>query len=180
MRPEEVEVREALSGDDVQEREGEGGVAPGEGLEVEICGIGGRGAHRVDDDHGGRRLRQPVLVGVWRRRGRVCAPDEDAGRVASGQRVEAHERGAVHVLERHVPGLVADRVRVDLGGPEPVEEAEREEVRQEREGAGVVRVQDRVRPDGRLDSLQSLGDLGKRLVPGDGLEPALALGSGAA
>ena len=54
-------------------------------------------------------------------------------------------RGAVDVLERDVPGLVADRVRVDLGRAEPVEEPQREEVGEEREGARVVGVQDGVR-----------------------------------
>jgi hypothetical protein len=74
-----------------------------------------------------------------------------------------------------VSGLVADRVRVDLGRAQPVEEPQREEVGEEREGAGVVSVQDRVRAGGRLDAPEALGDLRESLVPGDWLEPRLAL-----
>ena len=83
--------------------------------------------------------------------------------------------GAVHVLERDVPGLVADRVRVDLGSAEAVEEAQREEVGEQRERAGVVGVQERVRTCGRDDFLETAGDRRERLVPRHGLEAALAL-----
>ena len=178
VRPDEVHVDEPVAGDHVQEREGQGGVAAGERLEVEIGCLGRRGPHRVDHDHPGGRLGQPVVVCVRRRSRRIRAPDENAGGVAGGQRVEADEGGAVHVLERDVPGLVADRVRVDLGRAQPVEEAQRKEVGEEREGARVVGVQDRVRAGGRLDATETLGDLLERIVPGDGLEPPVALRAG--
>ena len=171
----EALVDEPLAGDDVQEGEGECGVAAGERLEVEVGGRGRRGPHRVDDDHPRRRLRQPVVVGVRRRSRGIRAPHEDAGGVTRGRRVEADERRAVHVLERDVAGLVADRVGVDLRRSEPVEEAQREEVGEEREGSRVVRVQDRVGARLGLDPVEALGDLGERLVPGQGLEAAVAL-----
>jgi hypothetical protein len=95
--------------------------------------------------------------------------------VAGGQRIEAEGGGAVHVLERDVSGLVADRVRIDLGRPESVEETQRKEVGEEREGACVMGIQDRVSAGPRLDAAKALGDLGERLVPGSRLELPLAL-----
>ena len=65
--------------------------------------------------------------------------------VGGGGRIEAVERSAVDVVERDVAGLVTDRVRIDLGGAEPVAEPQREVIRDRRERAGVVRVEDRVR-----------------------------------
>ena len=90
-------------------------------------------------------LRQPVLVGVGRRGRRVRAPDQDACGVAArcADRSRSAER-AVDVVERDVAGLVADRVGVDLGRAEPVEEPEPEGVGEQRAGAGVVGVQDRL------------------------------------
>jgi hypothetical protein len=79
-----------------------------------------------------------------------------------------------------VARLVADRVRIDLRRPEPVEEPEREEVAEEREGARVVGVQDRVGAGLVLDPVEALGDPAERVVPGDRLEPALALRADAA
>ena len=58
---------------------------PGNGWRWRSAGCGRRGPHRVDDDHPRRRLGQPVLVGVRRRRRGVRAPDEDAGRVTRGR-----------------------------------------------------------------------------------------------
>ena len=76
-----------------------------------------------------------------------------------------------------MPGLVADRVRVDLGRPEAVEEAQGEEVAEKRERSRVVGVQDRLPAGTSFDLLQSRRDLGERFVPGDGLESALPLGA---
>src|SRR5215218_9691181 len=117
-----------------------------------------------------------MVVLVRRRSGRVRSPDEDAGGVARGQGIEADKRGAVHVLECDVPGLVADRVRVDLGRAEPVEEAQWEGVGKERKGSGVVRVQHGLWPSRLVDAPESLGDFLNRSFPGDRLELALALG----
>ena len=180
MAVDEVHVDEPLASDHVQKREGQGGVAAGKRLQMEIGRLGGRGPDGVDHDHPGGRLGQPVVMRVRRRSGRIRAPDENAGGIAGSQRVEADERGAVHVLERDVPGLVADRVRVDLGRAESVEEAQRKEVGEEREGARVVGVQDCVRAGGRLDATETLGDVPERIVPGDGLKLPLALRAGPA
>ena len=138
---------------------------------------GGRRSHWVDDDHGGGRLGQPVVVRVGRRCRRIRAPDEYAGGIAGRPRVEARHRGPEDVLECNVPGLVADRVRVDLGRPETVEEAQGEEVAEKRERPRVVGVQDRLPAGASFDLLQPRRDLGERFVPGDGLESALPLGA---
>ena len=179
VRPDEVSIDEPVAGDHVQEGKGQGGVAAGERLEMEIGRFGRRGSHGVDHDHPGRRFRQPVVVCVRRRSRRIRAPDENAGGVAGSQWIEADKGGAVHVLERDVPGLVADRVRVDLGRAQPVEEPKRKGVGEERERARVVGVQDRVCAGGRLDATETLGDLPERIVPGDGLEAPVALRAGA-
>ena len=109
---------------------------------------------------------------------RIRAPDENAGGIAGGPWIEADLGVAVHVLERNVAGLVADRVRIDFGGAEAVEEPKRKEEGEERERARVVGVQDRVPAGVGLDSTETLGDLPERLVPGDRLERRVALWAG--
>ena len=126
VRGEEAAVEQPVPADHVQEREGERRVASRERLQMEIGGRCRVGPDRVDDDHRARGLGEPVLVGVRRGGGRVGAPDEDARRIRGRARVEAVLGGPVDVLERDVTGLVADRVRIDLGGAEAVEEALRE------------------------------------------------------
>ena len=90
------------------------------------------------------------------RGGRVGSPDEDRGGVGRGAGVESLERGPVDVTESDVSRLVANRVRVDLGRAEPVEETQREVIPDHPEGAGVVGIQDRLaaaprRPRGAAD-----------------------------
>ena len=121
------------------------------------------------------RLPQPVLVLVGRRGRGVGAPDQDAGGVARGARVEAVQRGAVDVVEGDVTGLVADGVGVDLGRAEPVEEAHREEVADQREGAGVVGVEDRSAP-GSATIAQPAGDLASASSHETGSKCRLPLG----
>ncbi len=136
-------------------------------------------ADRVDDDDRSRRLAEPVLVLVRGGGGRVRAPDDDARRIPSRTRIEAELGGSVDVAERDVAGVVADRVRLDLGGAEPVEESLRERVREQAERAGVVGVQDG-RPALRVDdALEALGDLLERRLPRDRREAAFTLRAGA-
>ena len=90
-------------------------------------------------------------------------------------RIEADIAGAVHVLQRGVAGGVADRIRIDLAGAEPVEEALRETAGQQRAGAGIVRVPDGLGAMSRDNILEPRRDLAGRLVPADGLEAAFAL-----
>ena len=139
---EQVPVGEPVAHDDVQKREREGCVAAGKRLQVKV-GAGRRSrADRVDDDDRSRRLAEPVLVLVRGGGGRIRAPDDDARRIPGRARIEAELGGSVDVAERDVAGVVADRVRFDLGGAEPVEESLRERVREQAERAGVVGVQD--------------------------------------
>ena len=145
---EERPVRHAVADEDVQEREGECRVGAGERLQVQVGALGGPGRDRVDHDDRARRLGQPVLVGVRRGRRGVGAPDEDAGGVGGAARVEPDLRRAVEVVQGDVPGEVADRVGVDLGRAEPVDEAQPVAVAELRERAGVVGVEDRLRTRG--------------------------------
>ena len=78
-----------------------------------------------------------------------------------------------------MPSQVADAVGNDLGGPEPVEEAHREEVGEQREGAAVVGVDDRVRAAAGVDLPQPVRDRPDGLVPRDGREVPGALGTDA-
>ena len=136
-----------------------------------------RRADRVDHDHRARGLRKPVVVGVGRRGRRVRAPHHDAARIPRAARIEAGHGAAVHVVERDVAGLVADRVGVDLGCTQPPEEPRAEREGDHRAGARVVGVQDRVRAGLVDDGAPARCDLGHRLVPADRREPALALGT---
>ena len=149
VRGDEVMVDEAVAPEDVEEGKGQGGIAAGKGLEVEIGRLRRGRADGIDHHHLAGRLAQPVLVGV-RRRGRgIRAPHHDACRVTGRARVEAVQARPVDIIQRHLAGHVADRVGDDLGGAEAVEEAHREEEGEERDGAGVMGVDDGVRPGGR-------------------------------
>jgi hypothetical protein len=152
-------VEQAVPADHVGDRERQRGVAAGKWLQVQAGLMGGGGPDRVDDDHLTGRFGQPVLVLMRRRRRRVRAPDHDARRVRGAARVKTIRRGPVQVLQRDVPGLGADRVGVDLAGAEPAQEPVREVVAQQRERAGVVSTQGRVRARVRDDLSQPLGDL---------------------
>src|SRR5205823_5749292 len=116
----------------VRQGKGKCGVAPREWSQVKVGGGRSRSANGVNDDHLAGRLGQPVVMLVGGRCRRVCAPYKDAARVTRRARVEAVLRGAVQVLERDVAGVVANRVQVDLGGPEPVEEALRKVIAEQR------------------------------------------------
>ena len=116
-----------------------------------------------------------MLVGSRGRR--IRAPDEDRAGVSSRAGIEPLERGPVQVVERDVAGLVAHRVRVDLGRPEPVEEPEREVVADHRESAGVMGVQHRAPAVLVHDRPQPVSDLRDRVLPGDRREAALPLRS---
>ena len=138
------------------------------------------GSDRVDDNDCPRRLAEPVLVLVGGGGGWVRAPDDDAGRVPGRARIEAELRRAVDVAQRDVAGVVADRVRLDLGGAEPVEESLRKRVREQAQRAGVVGVQDR-RPAVVVHDLpEAPGDLLERRVPRDRREATLSLEAAAA
>jgi hypothetical protein len=54
VRVDEGAVEQPVTGEDMEDGERECGVAPGEGLQVEVGRLGSRGAHGVDDDHPGR------------------------------------------------------------------------------------------------------------------------------
>ena len=177
MLVEECSVEETLAAGRREQREGESRVTARERLEVDLGLLRRRGADRVDDDDAGLRFRQPVPVGVGSRGGRIRAPHDDAGGIARGTRVEARFRRAVDVVESDVSRLVADGIRVDFGRSEPVEEPQREGVREQRERPGVVGVQDRVRARLRGDRAEAGRDFVDGRVPRDGLELACSLRS---
>ena len=58
-----------------------------------------------------------------------------------------------------------------------MEEAQRKEEGEERDGAGVVGVDNGLRPGGRHDLLEAVGDGRQGRVPRDGLEAPFSLGS---
>ena len=122
-------VDEAVPANHVREREGQRRIAAGAELEIRVGRGGGRGADRVDHDHLAARLAQPVVVGVRRARRGIRAPHEDALRGRRRLGVEAFLARAVDVRQRHVPGVVADGVRLHFGRAEAVEEALREGAR---------------------------------------------------
>src|SRR5215475_14296527 len=107
-------------------------------------------ANGIDDDDATRSFRDPMLLSVWRGRGRIRAPDYDRGGVPRRAGIEANESSAVHVSESYLPGQVADRVGYDLGRAEPVEEAKRKEERDGGDSARIVCVDDCLGP-GRGD-----------------------------
>ena len=119
---EQLPVGQPVAHDHVQHRERQGGVAAGERLQVQVGLLRRRRADRVDHDHRARGLGKPVIVGVGRRGRRVRAPHHDAPRISCAARIEAGHGAAVHVVERDVAGLVADRVGIDLGCTQPAEE----------------------------------------------------------
>ena len=176
----EAVVDEAIAPHDVQHREGERGVAAGEELQVQIGVFGGRMAHRVDDDDLARCLLEPVLVLMRRRRRRIGAPDNNAGGVLRRPWIETDRRGAEHIAERNMARVVADRIGIDLGRAQAIEEAIGEVAGDQRAGAGVVGVDDRLGAGVGGDRAEPLGDLADRRVPRDRFELAAALGAVAA
>ena len=175
----EVQVDQPVAVGDMEEPERKRGIAAREGLEVDLGRLGGGGPDGVDDHDSRAALRQPVLMCVGSRRRWVGTPDHDARGVARRTRVEPDRGGAVEVVERDVAGVVADRVRLDLGRSQSVEEAEAEVVPDDRERARVVRVEDRLGPGGRRDPPQGFADFRDRVLPRDRLELAPALRSDA-
>src|SRR5207245_5416325 len=95
----------------------------------------------------------------------ICAPYEDARGGGSGSRIEAAHRSSIYVVQSHVAGHVANRVGADLGRAEPVEETRREEIRDERDSATVVRIEVHLWSGARGDPLEPIGNRGDRDVP---------------
>ena len=142
---------------------------------MNVC-LGRRGcANGIDYDDLAGRFRQPVLMGMRRRGMRIGSPHDDARRILGRARIEALERGSVHVSQCDVAGHVADGVRGHLGGTEPIEEAHRRNARKQGDGPGVVRVQDRPRSMRIHDRSEAVGNLGDRAVPAHGLETRIVL-----
>ena len=175
VRRDERLVEQPVALNHVQQRERQRRVAAGKRLQVHIRLRRGGRAHRIDDDHFSGRLGQPVLVGVRRGRVGIRAPDDDARRMRGGARIETVERRAVHIAQRHVPGHVADGIGRHLRRPQAIEEAHRREAGEQRDGAGVMRVQDRPRAVRGGDPLEARGDLADRRLPAHGLEARAAL-----
>src|ERR1700730_11816076 len=112
-----------------------------------------------------------MLVATRRRDRRIRTPNEDAGRISGGSRIESDQRGPIHILECDMTGLVANRVRIDLGRSQTMEETHGKEVPEQRERSGVMSVQNLA----AFDVSQPARDTRQRLLPRDRLEPALPL-----
>ncbi len=174
---EERPIEQPVPPHHVGQRVGQRGVAARERLQVDGGRRRRRRPDRVDDDHRPRSLRQPVVVLVGRRRRRIRPPHEDARAVAGRPRVEAVGRGPVEVLERHVAGLVADRVGIDLTRAEAAQKPQGEAVPELGEGPGVVGVEDRRRARVVDDLPPARGDQPGRVGPAHRPEAAAALGA---
>jgi len=72
-----------------------------------------------------------------------------------------------------VTRAVADRIGLDLRGAKGFEEAQRKFAREQRAGARVVGVEDRLGAVAFDRPLELLRDLRERIVPRDGLEVAI-------
>ena len=175
MRRDEVLIDETVATDHVKQRKRQRRVAAGKGLQMNIRLRSGRRTDRVDDDHLARRLGQPMLVSMRRRGMRIRAPHHDAGRILGGARIEAVDRRAVHIAQRHVARHVANRVRRHFGGAQSVEKSHRRHAGQSGDRARVMRIQYRVRTVRIDDAPESRGDFADRRVPGHRLEAALPL-----
>ena len=94
-----------------------------EGLYVHVGRLGGRASRSGSTTTvGPGRLGQPMLVLVRRRRRRVRPPDEDRTRRRARSAGRSLRGRPVQVLQRDVPGLVADRVGVHFRRADAVEE----------------------------------------------------------
>ena len=111
--------------------------------QVQVRARGRRGPQRVDDHDLAGSLGQPVLVLVGGRRRGVSPPYEDATCVRRGPRVKALLGGSIQVLQREMPRLIADRVRIDLAGAKHSQETKRKREPQQRERARVVGIENR-------------------------------------
>ena len=93
MLGQEVPVPESVPVQHMDEGKSEGRITAREGLQVQVRLGGGVVAHRVDHDHLGPVLLQPMLVGVGRRGRGVGTPDDHALAVGDGLGVETDHRG---------------------------------------------------------------------------------------
>ena len=169
---EEGRVDAARRRDDVQHGEGERAVGPRIGLQVYIGGRRRLVADRIDDDLGRARLAEPILVHMRRRGRRIGAPNHHALRAVDGARVEAARRFSVHQLQRGVACLVAHRIGVDLGGADTIEELQGKAAGDQRACSRVVGLQDGRAAVAVADRVQTMADIGERLVPADRLKLA--------
>ena len=142
----------------------------------------GGAAVRIDRDElraaplGFLRLHPEMQVGGHG----IAAPDDDELAVAVLLDVHA-DRGADHGGPARLAGRGADRA-VEERGAQAMEEAPvHRGVLQQPHGAGVAVGEDRLRAVGAAgDRGEALGDDVERVVPGDALEAAFALGAHAA
>jgi hypothetical protein len=118
-------IEQAIAAQDMQQGKGQGGIAAGEGLEVEVGLLRGLVADRVNDDRLWDRM-HPVPVNVRRTRRRVGPPHEQTIRILRGARIKSREGVAEGIRERDLPGHVANRIRGHFDRPKAVEEAEGE------------------------------------------------------
>ena len=151
----------------VHKAEGQGGIGAGEGAQMKVGACRRRRLDRVDHDQRAGKFRQPVLVHMRPARRRIATPDDQAAGVFCGARIESGGAVAEHIAERHMAGEIADRIRVDLGGADMVEEAKRKLIGDHRTGAGVMAGQDIRGPAVGDETVEPRRDRAERLVPGD-------------
>ena len=88
VRVDELPIKKTVAVQNVGEREGQRRVRARERLQMEVGCSRCRRPDRIDDNHGSRRLGQPVLMLMRRGSRRVRTPDEDAARLDCCLRVE--------------------------------------------------------------------------------------------
>ena len=173
-------VVRAAADDLVHQAERQRGVGAGPRREVLVGLRGAARAHRVDH-HEVRALPargDDELPDVVVARERVRAPEQDEPRVrerlgihpAVGARREAQPLAAGDRADRHLVLARAEDV------PQPRARAALQTL-QVAERAGPLERPDRLAAVALADGEQPLGDLAERVVPGDPLEPPLALGA---
>ena len=93
--------------------------------------------------------------------------------------IEAFQRIAEDEFKCGMTGFVADRVRIDFGRTDPVEQANGVGAAEKADGAGIMCMEDGARRALADQIMELRGDPAERFLPGDGLELALALGADA-
>jgi hypothetical protein len=177
MLGDEGPIQQAISAQHMQERKGQGRIAAGEGLQVEVGLLCRLVTDRVNDNGRLRDRMHPVPVDVRRTRRRVGAPHEQTVRLRCGAGIKSREGVAQSIRERDLPGHVANRVRSHFDRPEAVEEAEGEGEGQARKCPGIMGMEDGLRPMLRDNGREALGNRLHGVVPGDRRETTRPFGA---
>ena len=101
-------------------------------------------------------------------------PDQNAIGKMGSPWIEAAQRVAEDHFQRHVPRLVAHRIRIDFHRSDAIEKAQRKPTRDQRASPGIVGMQDAVSACAFNDLVEAGGDQRECIVPMDRLEFSFA------